>query len=199
MQTPHIFTHSRLLAQLHYVIKLLSALRARPHRQLLAYLNTKSCRAFLQVLREVIVMVTALLKTSGLSERTQYLWIQRMQAYRSEQQLCQLTKKLAAIVDDYFASHAQRMARYGRLLCCSDIIECTFGRYKNKGGMKVISADVLAIALYGHKVSLSEVVTGLSSVSQKMVRQWHQRYTCEHRISTLRTLQKKAKARTAAA
>ncbi len=144
-------------------------------------------------------MVTALLKTSGLSERTQYLWIQRMQAYRSEQQLCQLTKKLAAIVDDYFASHAQRMARYGRLLCCSDIIECTFGRYKNKGGMKVISADVLAIALYGHKVSLSEVVTGLSSVSQKMVRQYHQSYTCEHRISTLRTLQKKAKARTAAA
>ena len=169
------------------------------HRQRLAYLNTKSCRAFLQQLREVIVMATALLKTSGLSERTQHLWTQRMQAYRSQHQRCQLTEKLAAIVDDYFAIHAQLMARHGRLLCCSDIIESTLGRYKNKGGMRVISADVLAIALYGHKVSVGDVVTGLSTVSQKMVRQWHESYTFEHRISTLRTLQKEAKARTAAA
>jgi len=45
------------------------------------------------------------------------------------------------------------MANGHQLLCCSEIIESIFGRYKNKGGMKAISADVLSIALYNQTLS----------------------------------------------
>lgn len=65
--------------------------------------------------------------------------------------------------------------------------------------MKVISADVLAIPLYAHTIDIDFIVKGLTTVSQKMVDQWHNTHTCDNRYSILRKLKPKAKVATAAA
>ena len=173
------------------------------HRTMLKYLRTKRCRAFLAVLaqlRQVICLASAVLKTSGLNEGSQRAWSRSLAAYRKEVKLCTMAEQLVQVVDNYFADHAGLWALHGgRLHCCSDIIESTFGRYKNKGGMQAISADVLAIPLYARTIDLDFVVRGLTTVSQKHIDQWHQTHTCHNRYSILRQLKSRAKRSMAAA
>ena len=80
-----------------------------------------------------------------------------------------------------------------QLLCCSDIIESIFGRYKNKGGMKAISADVLAIALYNTDLTPDLIKTAMTSVSEQDVARWKQNYVCGNRYSLIRRMDKELK------
>jgi hypothetical protein len=81
-----------------------------------------------------------------------------MVAYlQTQSQLTGQAKKIIAAMMKYFSDHAEFYANCLRVQCCSDIIESIFGRYKNKGGMKAISADVLSIALYNRQISIDFV------------------------------------------
>lgn len=163
----------------------------RAHRSALAYLQRKKVKAFLNVLgqlRQIICIATEVLKTSGISYRSRQAWSVKLAKYRTETTLCVMAEELVSVVENYFDSHEWLLARHGRLLCCSDIIESIFGRYKNKGGMKVISADVLMIPLYAHAIDVDFVQQGLTTVSQKMLDRWHQDHTCDNRYSVLRRL-----------
>jgi hypothetical protein len=121
------------------------------HRASLKYLRNKRFRSFISMLsqlREVICLATGVLKTSGLSTQSKKAWLDQLSDYRKKNTLCKMADQLIEVINDYFDRHAELIKKHGRLICCSDIIENIFGRYKNKGGMKVISADVLAIPLY---------------------------------------------------
>lgn len=110
-----------------------------------------------------------------------------------------MVDQLIEVINDYFDRHAELIKKHGRLICCSDIIESIFGRYKNKGGMKVISADVLAFPLYAMTIDVNFVIEGLTTVSQKQVNQWHESHTCDNRYRILRRLKTPPEAATAAA
>ncbi len=56
------------------------------------------------------------------------------------------------------ADHKEPVADHGRITVTSDVIESTFGRYKNKGDVRVSSTDALAIALYGRKLDTAFVI-----------------------------------------
>ena len=137
------------------------------HRTSLKYLNNKRLRAFIAMLaqlREIICLATGILKTSGINLQSQQAWFDRLTIYRKENTLSKMAEKLIETVNEYFERHLNLVKKYDRLICCSDIIESTFGRYKNKGGMKVISADVLAIPLYALKMDVEFVVKGLTTI-----------------------------------
>ena len=105
------------------------------------------------------------------SHNTVCNWVKRLGLYALDHQgskvgryIGKMAEKLIETVNEYFEHHLNLVKKYGRLICCSDIIESTFGRYKNKGGMKVISADVLAIPLYALKMDVEFVVKGLTTI-----------------------------------
>ena len=93
----------------------------------------------------------------------------------------------------YFEKHIPLIDNYGRLLCCSDIIESTFGRYKNKGAMKVISADVLKIALYTKQINIDFVYQALCKTSQEDIQQWQNKYTCDNKFSIIHRMNRELK------
>ena len=82
---------------------------------------------------------------------------------------------------------------HGGSLRCSDIIESIFGRYKNKGGMKAISADVLSIALYNQALSSGFVQTAMKSVTSPMLDEWRCDNVCHNRYGVRRRMEKELK------
>lgn len=172
------------------------------HRQTLQYMYTEPVAELLTTLRQlrkIISMVTRILKTSGINHRSRQAWMNRLAGLRADIALHPMAEQLVGVIDQYFDDHEELLRKHDRLLCCSDIIETTFGHYKNKGGMKVISSDVLYLPLLAHDIDVELVKTGLQAVSQKMVDIWHENHTCDNRYSILRKLREQSKPVTAVA
>jgi hypothetical protein len=144
-------------------------------------------------IRELIVLTSELLKSAGLSQSTHRRWEERIAKYGEMNPLTHQARAFIVALRKYFDAHAELIAQEQRLLCCSDIIESSFGRYKNKGGMQVISADVLAISLYGHTLTTDFIQQALAKVHQKDVEEWQQLYTCHNQYSTLRRMDRELK------
>lgn len=147
----------------------------------------------LNQMRTLIALTADLLKSAGLSVVSQQHWEAQVAQYAKTNTLTAEAKVFLNAVRQYFADHLALMGHHEHLLCCSDVIESTFGRYKNKGGMQVISADVLSMALYNQQFTNSFVEKALSTVHQKDIEQWKQHYTCHNRYSILRRMDKELK------
>ena len=96
-------------------------------------------------------------------------------------------------MDAYFEQHAALLEHHTRLLCCSDIIESTFGRYKNKGGMKAISADVLSISLYNQPITASFIQLSMKTVSCQQVIDWQNENVCHNHYGLRKRMDKELK------
>ena len=94
---------------------------------------------------------------------------------------------------EYFQNQLAGMSPGTVLLCCSDIIESIFGRYKNKGGMKAISTDVLAIALYRHEITPSFVIEAMQGVSGPQVDEWRCVNVCHNRYGIRKRMEAELK------
>ncbi len=144
-------------------------------------------------IRALIKLSAQVLKSAGLSPVSQRKWEERIRLYTAQNTLTPEAEKFIQSVRTYFIDHADQVRKNGRLICCSDIIESTFGRYKNKGGTKIISADVLGIALYNQHLTTNFIQTAMTTVHQKEVEEWQQLYTCDNRYSILRRMDRELK------
>lgn len=143
-------------------------------------------RALRQV-RYLIQVSSAILKTAGLSAASHIRW------QRAVNDFCQSTKRITSqargfidIMDKYFKDHLPIYQDQNQVLCCSDIIESTFGRYKNKGGVKVISADVLSIALYNQTITPQFVAQAMNNVSGLDLIHWQEKFVCINRYGLMK-------------
>jgi len=172
------------------------------HQQTLKYLRTQPVLELLATLRQirrVVSMATGIVKVSGINRQSYQAWAGRLAQYRADTTLCSMAEQLVDVIEQYFADHKWLLSQHDRLLCCSDIIETAFGHYKNKGGMKVISSDVLYLPLLAHTIGLKFIQDGLGTVTQEMVNTWNERHTCDNRYSILRRMREDSKPATAAA
>lgn len=164
---------------------------ARTH---LAFINQARPRiACMNELRAVVEQAATILKGSGLSEVTQRRWEEYVVRCRQKTDLSAEVNSLLDTISNYFVQHAELIARHGRLLCCTDIIESLFGRYKNKGGTPTISADVLAIPLYSVTITPLFVRQALLATPYKAVEAWEQIRTCENRYAQIRRMEQELK------
>ena len=143
----------------------------------------------LNQVRDLVEITAKLLKAAGLSRATHRRWQQQVTSYLNQQAVVtHAARKFIVRLEAYFANHAPKYETQGRLLCCSDIIESTFGRYKNKGGMKTISADVLSIALYNQPLSMDFVVQAMGCISQPQLNAWEEKNVCHNYFGLRRRL-----------
>jgi hypothetical protein len=151
----------------------------------------------LRQVKELVVIASAILKTAGLSDRSRQLWQQRSRSYQAKQET--MSRKAATFIkrmDAYFDQHVELFDRYLRLLCCSDIIESTFGRYKNKGGMKAISADVLSISLYNQRITTNFIQQAMKTVSCQQVFDWQNENVCHNHYGIRKRMEAELKSDT---
>lgn len=163
-------------------------------RPLLFYRRQPALLRRLTQVRDLVDITAEILKSAGLSTASHRRWQQQVQSYVNQQAVVShAARKFIKRLEAYFANHAPKYEAQGRLLCCSDIIESTFGRYKNKGGMKAISADVLSIALYNQPISINYVTEALSKVSEPMVKTWEEKNVCHNFLGLRRRLEQELK------
>jgi hypothetical protein len=144
--------------------------------------------------RDLVDLTAKILKATGLSTAAHRRWQQQVQSYLNQQELVShAARKFIKRMEAYFAAHAPNYEARGRLLCCSDIIESTFGRYKNKGGMKAISADVLSIALYNQPLGIDYLIEALGKVSEPKVKTWEENNVCHNFLGLRRRLDQELK------
>lgn len=170
-------------------------------RQRLAFMD--SYRSLLEELTQVrafISFTATIFKNQGLSHSSSEQWRARVRAWMATQQnIFEAVTIMVAAMEQYLTDHEALIDKYTRLVCCSDITESTFGRYKNKGGVKAISADVLKIPLYHVDITLDFVDRALTTVTYQQVYDWETVNTCPTRYAQLRTLRKRTESATAAA
>lgn len=157
--------------------------------------QTVLCR--LRQVKELVVIASDIIKTVGLCTHSQHLWHKRSRAYRAKQQI--MSHKATAFIkrmDIYFEQHAKLLEQHIRLLCCSKIIESTFGRYKNKGGMKAISADVLSIGLYKQPITLDFIQRSMQTVSCQRVIEWQNLNVCHNHYGLRKRMDEELKSTT---
>ncbi len=148
----------------------------------------------LRQVKELVVIASSILKTAGLSEHSSDRWQASAAKYLGTQKVVtRQAKEFIAKINAYFSAHAPLYRDAVQTLCCSDIIESTFGRYKNKGGMKAISADVLSIALYNQKITSGFVQGAMASVSCQHVQDWQNINICSNRYGILRKMNRELK------
>ena len=162
-----------------------------------AYLRQKRSRWLdlrLRQVRELVGRCTKILKHEGLSAQSQDRWVTELLDFvNTQKQVTQAAKTFAQGMLDYFDKYAEQYHMSPKLSCCSDIIESIFGRYKNKGGMKAISADVLSIALYSQPLSVEFVKVAMTQVSGPQVEQWTKTNVCENRYGIRKRMEKELK------
>jgi len=166
--------------------------KAKRHLQF--YRDNSTLLYNLRQVRHLIVMTSSILKNAGLSQSSYQRWKAKIAEFRtSTQHICNQATTFIKIIDDYFQAHTRLYEKHTQLLCCSDIIESTFGKYKNKKGMKVISADVLSIALYSRHITTDFAKQAMENISCKDVDEWQQKYVCPNRFGLMHKMKQELK------
>lgn len=171
-----------------------SKLPADGRRHIAFYRRAGDLLRRLSQVRDLVSIAADILKTAGLSDQSHQRWTDASRAYQNKQTvMTHKARKFIKRMDQYFDQHQELFRGHDQLLCCSDIVESTFGRYKNKGGMKAISADVLSIALYNRRVSIQFVLDALKNVSCQQLHQWQERNVCHNRYGMRKRMEQELK------
>lgn len=166
--------------------------KAKRHLQF--YRDNPTLLYKLRQVRHLMVITSSILKNAGLGQSSYQRWQTKIAEFKtSAQHVGNQATSFIKIIDDYFQVHARLYEKHHQLLCCSDIIESTFGKYKNKKGMKVISADVLSIALYSRHITTDFAKQAMEIIACKDVEEWQHKYVCPNRFGLMYKMKQELK------
>lgn len=170
-----------------------------PVKEELEYVpQNRALVAELKQVHELAEKFFAIFKPKGLSEYTEQLWAKTCKAdyadiLKSDPGENLKLKQFLTTIDQYIAQTRSRFPHAGQLICCSDIIESMFGKYKNKGGVDMITDDALKIAAYPRPVTIEDVQAALAEIHIKSIKEWKQKNTTVSMLALKRKMaQKKA-------
>ena len=165
-------------------------------RKLSFYRRNRWLLLQLRQVHELVRLTGRLLRRAGLSDQSYDCWTKQVANYLSTQsEVTTQARDFIAGMEKYFAAHRiQYMGSVTGLLCTSEILESTFGYYKNKGGMRAISSDVLAIALYSRRISVAFVQEAMQSVSGPQLNEWRIKHVYHNKYGLRKELDQRLKA-----
>lgn len=121
--------------------------------------------------------ISVILKNNGLSKKTRKQCINLLRQCKEGR----LNKFRLQMINYLNENIQQVMQRGEKLLCCSDIIETTFGKYKNELGknpMSGITDLVLIIPAFTSKLTEVEVKKAIDSCRVKDIIKWKEKNLC---------------------
>ena len=127
---------------------------------------------------DAVKQISILLKTNGLSKKTK-----RQSSFILKQYKTGKMKIFREHMIKYLEYNIQNAQKRGEhLLCSSDVIESTFGRYKNeisKNPMSGITDLALIIPALTINLSSEEIKSAIDYSTVKQLRQWNKENLCD--------------------
>jgi hypothetical protein len=142
---------------------------------------------------DLIDIFCSLFKSKGIQHNSLTQWERKVEQYKEQEQCSEKAQQFIRKMNDYLARQKATLPQQTQILCCSDIIESTFGKYKNKG-TKIITDDVLKIAGYSKKSTLEQVSLALQKVNMAAILKWKQENTSISKLALLKRAKKKVAA-----
>jgi hypothetical protein len=164
------------------------------HQRVAFYQQAWLLRRLRQV-HQLVELTSKVLKHQGISTNSYGEWQAKVAEFLEQHRglVTHQARYFITRIHAYYARHLPLSPAGSSLLCCSDVLEGTFGTYKNKRGMKVISGDVLAIPLYGKGLTTHDVIAALGRVSGKDVEEWEANNVCPNRYGLRKDLNRRLK------
>ena len=127
---------------------------------------------------EVIRQISIILKSGGLSKKNKRKCISILKTCKKDRM-----RKFREYFINYLNNNAVHIDKRGeKLLCCSDVIESTFGKYKNeisKNLMTGITDLALIIPAFTSDLSEEEINKAIDYCTIKGIKQWSKTNLCE--------------------
>lgn len=127
---------------------------------------------------DIITQISVLLKTFGLSKKSKMKCISILKTCKKGR-LKIFRKHIINYLENNIVSIQRRNEK---LLCCSDIIESTFGKYKNeisKNPMNGITDLALIIPAFTSDLSTEVINTAIDYCTANQIKQWNKTNLCE--------------------
>lgn len=165
-------------------MKVLAALKkddlTKEEKELLQWVADK--KSFIEEMSQIIETVeevSIILKNNGLSKDTKRKCLQVLKK-------CKKTPKQKQFKDlfkDYLNTNAALIKKQSKtIMCSSDIVESTFGKYKNeisKNPMNGITDLALIIPAFTSNLLDDEIKNAMDSCTCKMLKEWKTEHLCD--------------------
>lgn len=139
-----------------------------------------------ELLTDLIESIFEIIKPNGLSPET----INQVRQIIN-QESCPLFFRKG--VEDYLDQASELLKEYEQVVCCSDIIESHFGKFKNKQRMnpeKAITMNCLSIANYGKTMESKELKEAFEKIRIIDLKKWQEQNKLKTRIAKKNELYK---------
>jgi len=159
----------------------------RIYNKLLWLNNYKDLIKTLNLLVNKLKVIFKLLKTNGLTEKT----AEKVKQLVSSKQIPEFFKKG---IEKYLEQHQELILTHKQLICCSDIIESQFGKFKNqqkKNPDKGITINCLTIANYGKKMKPPQLAKAMENVRIIDLEKWKHDNNLQTFVAKKREIYKK--------
>lgn len=148
-------------------------------KQELEFLQTN--RALIAEMKQIhglIVIFSGIFKSVGIQATSKKEWADGLAKFRQDNpNLSTRAGQFIQYMNDYISRQEAKFDGAAQILCCSDIIESMFGKYKNKGGVKMITEDILQIAAYAQPITREDVRNAMTGVQIKDILDWKAKNT----------------------
>lgn len=139
-------------------------------------LDNESLVQFLGQLQVVVGRFSSLVKARGISAHTRACWAQGRRELEAAWQargwsVSEGMVLFLAGLDAYLLAGQESVKGASQVLCCSDVIESMFGKYKHGLGQPVISDESVKIAAFGRQIGLEQVRDALGCISHQFLRE----------------------------
>ena len=143
---------------------------------------------------ELIDLFSAIFKSKGIQNNSMQQWDRAVQKYKSQEALYGKAKEFIEKMNEYLERQRLIIPEEMQILCCSDIIESTFGKYKNKRGAKIMTEDVLKIAAYPELKDTEQVKLAMESIKIVQIQDWKKQNTTVSKLARLKKFKSKSAA-----
>ena len=165
-------------------MKVLAALKkdglTKEEKGLLQWVADK--KSFIEEMSQIIETIEAIsiiLKNNGLSKDTKRGCLRILKKCKKTPR----QKQFKGLFKDYLGTNAAQINKQSKtIMCSSDIVESTFGKYKNeisKNPMNGITDLALIIPAFTSNLSDGEIKNAMDSCTCKMLKEWKTEYLCD--------------------
>ena len=144
----------------------------------------------INLLISTIQEISIILKNEGLSKKTMKKCINCLKKCKKGKLL-----QFKELMTEYLKTHTKYITKYKeKLLCCSDIIESTFGKYKNelsKNPMCGITDLVLIIPAFTANLTVEWINEAIDNCTVKDIQKWNKENLCNSLLAKRKKVFKK--------
>lgn len=134
--------------------------------------------------------ISIILKNEGLSKKTMKKCIACLKEYKKGK-----LQQFKNLMIEYLKENTKYITKYKeKLLCCSDVIESTFGKYKNelsKNPMCGITDLVLIIPAFTANLTAEWINEAIDSCTVKDIQQWNKENLCSSLLAKRKKIYRK--------